>query len=523
MDYEKKYKEALKRARIWQNHLYDTNDKDYANELNYIFPELAESGDEKIRKQILSFLKEFEYDHYRNLDFSAWIAWLEKQGEKDVRQKFLEDLLVADDIYQMSMNEAMVEEARTKVINALSELEISKLLGIEKQGDKDSQVKLPTFTFDDILALQCCMETAKKVQNDKDLYEKLNDLHGRIYDAYYLEKQGEQNPYSGVSFKYNSHTWGMCARDGGVEILVDGEIKERVFLDNKPQDKYAQEATKEEKVDNQNCVKSVYNDEPKFKAGDWIVFTNGNVERIISVGTHGYTFDDGDYLLHDECDKIAHLWSIQDAKDGDVLVSRSPFIYGKQCPYGGLNWCNNKFIKASNFIFTDSPVHPATKEQRDFLFQKMKEAGYTFDFEKKELKKLGQSEVTKISDQEEIAEIPFGAKDSELQEATYFIPKGFHAKIDDDKVVIKKGEKPAAWSEEDERNMQNIDSVLFYDKTLPEDTCVKLRNFLKTLKERIGWKPSEEQISSLRSVVNSLPHEQVLFTLYNDLRKLKGE
>lgn len=48
-------------------------------------------------------------------------------------------------------------------------------------------------------------------------------------------------------------------------------------------------------------------------------------------------------------------------------------------------------------------------------------------------------------------EIPFGAKDSELQEETYFIPKGFHAKIDDDKVVIKKGEKPAAWSEEDER------------------------------------------------------------------------
>lgn len=44
----------------------------------------------------------------------------------------------------------------------------------------------------------------------------------------------------------------------------------------------------------------------------------------------------------------------------------------------------------------------------------------------------------------------------------------------------------SAWSEEDERNMQNIDTVLFYDKTLPEDTCVKLRNFLKTLKQRIG-------------------------------------
>lgn len=28
-------------------------------------------------------------------------------------------------------------------------------------------------------------------------------------------------------------------------------------------------------------------------------------------------------------------------------------------------------------------------------------------------------------DYKEIVEIPFGAKDSELQKATYFIPKGF--------------------------------------------------------------------------------------------------
>ena len=68
----------------------------------------------------------------------------------------------------------------------------------------------------------------------------------------WLEKQCEPNPYSGVSFKYNGHTWGMCGRDNGVEILVDGEIKERIFLDNKPQGKSALEAINEEKVDNTN-------------------------------------------------------------------------------------------------------------------------------------------------------------------------------------------------------------------------------------------------------------------------------
>ena len=41
---------------------------------------------------------------------------------------------------------------------------------------------------------------------------------------------------------------------------------------------------------------------------------------------------------------------------------------------------------------------------------------------------------------EDETEIPFDANDSELTEVTYYIPKGFHAEIDDDKVVIKIGE-----------------------------------------------------------------------------------
>lgn len=41
----------------------------------------------------------------------------------------------------------------------------------------------------------------------------------------WLEKQGEQaNPYSGISFEYNDHTWGMCARDGGVDICLDKQL-----------------------------------------------------------------------------------------------------------------------------------------------------------------------------------------------------------------------------------------------------------------------------------------------------------
>ena len=63
-----------------------------------------------------------------------------------------------------------------------------------------------------------------------------------------IKKQCKPNPYSCVSFKYIGHTWDMCGRDNRVEIFVDGEIKVRIFLDNKPKGKSALEAIKEEKL-----------------------------------------------------------------------------------------------------------------------------------------------------------------------------------------------------------------------------------------------------------------------------------
>ena len=82
----------------------------------------------------------------------------------------------------------------------------------------------------------------------------------------WLEKQGEQkpNPYSGTSFEYNGHTWGMCARDGGAEVSMDGNLKAFISSDASfiypdiPQPnlalKSALEEFKEEKVDNANKV-----------------------------------------------------------------------------------------------------------------------------------------------------------------------------------------------------------------------------------------------------------------------------
>ena len=75
MDYEKAYKEALERARQFSEHPLQ---EDSANIVEYIFPELKESEDERIRKEIIEFL--IHTNKYgSNEKCEVWLAWLEKQ------------------------------------------------------------------------------------------------------------------------------------------------------------------------------------------------------------------------------------------------------------------------------------------------------------------------------------------------------------------------------------------------------------------------------------------------------------
>ena len=73
MDYEKKYKEALERAKQFSEKPYLEDSKGI---VGYIFPELAESEDERIRKSLIDMLKNDEKCYLKE------IAWLEKQGEQ---------------------------------------------------------------------------------------------------------------------------------------------------------------------------------------------------------------------------------------------------------------------------------------------------------------------------------------------------------------------------------------------------------------------------------------------------------
>lgn len=80
MNYEKAYKQALERAKKeWSNNL-DNAYKNYRERLEIIFPELAETEDERIKKCIIDTLK--GYHHLIStggVTKEQMIAWLEKQ------------------------------------------------------------------------------------------------------------------------------------------------------------------------------------------------------------------------------------------------------------------------------------------------------------------------------------------------------------------------------------------------------------------------------------------------------------
>ena len=77
--YEKKYKEALERAKGIHSFSSDIAE---IKRMEQIFPELREREDERIRKAQLDYWRSVGGKEWHGVPVQEVIAWLEKQGEK---------------------------------------------------------------------------------------------------------------------------------------------------------------------------------------------------------------------------------------------------------------------------------------------------------------------------------------------------------------------------------------------------------------------------------------------------------
>lgn len=238
----------------------------------------------------------------------------------------------------------------------------------------------------------------------------------------WLEKQGKTNIQNNNPFKIESDKFYFCIKDyfaGGCYRSKKGDVvlaqngmnmmglspkeaseyfipinpfKEHVVVDWFEKQR---EKPQEETVDNANKIR------PKFDIGDWITCPAFIPEPHL---LHVIDIKDGLYELEDiygtkkrstigHVESIYYHWTIKDAKEGDVLYYKDfdcvrTFIH----KFGKYYYCclvNDVYIPNSDYfvVLNDrlSYIRPATKEQRDYLFARMKKEGYRWDEDKKEV------------------------------------------------------------------------------------------------------------------------------------------
>ena len=204
----------------------------------------------------------------------------------------------------------------------------------------------------------------------------------RVNTSYYVALSGDTNS----TFRINNKGEGALNGYDKTVCFATEEEKQKLFQAIKDNGyKWNAETKTLEKL-----VK------PRFEVGDWIITPKNKVLQITSIEGTSYRFNNESYYWEIcYCDEQCRFWTIQDAKDGDVLTTSSgAFIYngnngGGSCPgcYCGINTLG-RFKTGSETHWTGKAVFPATKEQRNDLMKAMNDAGYEWDAEKKELKKL---------------------------------------------------------------------------------------------------------------------------------------
>ena len=201
-------------------------------------------------------------------------------------------------------------------------------------------------------------------------------------------------------------------------------------------------------------------DEPRLKVeeGKWYVcisqFCNCIEGRVYKATSDNRIIDDfgTEYDMHNDAYKYFRPWSIKDAKDGDILrlgdviAIFKKYIGQEEC-ICYCSFCDNCYCSSCVNVGFEIPIEngvdnvygctnttPATKEQRDLLFQKMEESGHEWDADKKELVEQMTDEEHKQYILEHQDETIY---DMSFEEAQDFISKrGFDIPWNDGDVMV---------------------------------------------------------------------------------------
>jgi len=632
----KAYDEAIEKIKYVMEHgVQPVLNKE---DLREIFPEIQESEDDGIRKEIISALK---WANHKGV-YDKHIAWLEKQGGNLIKNGYTDnkDFIKYADKYSHEIWHKLMDNFKNIKdynigCNDVSDIVLNAIIDtcnwLEKKGEKPQGKTALEAVKEKKIDNQNCVKSDDKVEEHliptkgiyytciKDYYSSDNThlcVKGNVYKSSFNGYIDDESHF-GLSWtnscaeKYFEPTqdedWIVCEHDNvigkpvqykefkkkvnqkfienlkaegitpklrlwTIEDAKDGDILASIY--NKPfiyngnhnsthvgaycgistENRFnvatekcrwtanvnIRPATKEQSdalltkmreagYEWDAEKKELKKVEPKFKVGQWIVFK----DKYYKVNYNGCGYELVDQnglstsLEYGTIDKNAGLWDItKDAKDGDVIFYSSGWTCIFKCIHG-IWYSSYCFITADGEFHTGYEEHsvdaklngnanPATKEQRDTLMKAIADAGYTFDFEKKELKKIEQKKdiYNKLTD--------FESSLKHIMEEAIECGDTHNLKADAD-MLLRLVQKPA-WSEEDESILQGIwDEILANKHDAKEyewKTYDKFLDWLKSLKDRVQpqlkqeWSEEDErmmlsieQVMNCASLLNIVPQK----------------
>lgn len=375
-------KEAME---VVKNHMPHSSFKILHEALETLIPELKgteEERDERIREEIIQYIKDLNKTGNLESKYSIdWIAWLETQDRQMVARGERKNLALSLMDYLdnnrvegcMDLSSMECEDLENAVVNSdWGKVYRYMRKKLEKQDKQNSNYYI---------------HITQKIID----YIKANFTH-----IEFIPKPGDVwKIYPGYRSVVLKNDKGDLIYNLPLHVVDLDSITPDPSSDWKPADKV----------------------EPKFIVGDWVVqrdlsdfYSGDKFAQITNIDDEGnYWLDCGTWITGREI----RLWTIHDAKDGDVLVSpyqrgiedkEDIFIFKCIGNRGYIDNCIEYYCnvdegefhvnKTSYMGTTSFPLYPATEKQRDLLFAKMKKAGYKWDDEKKQILRIDNSRNT---------------------------------------------------------------------------------------------------------------------------------
>jgi len=493
-----------------------------------LIPELKkESEDERIRKEIISAVNIYCSEYSRGAKVrEGMLAWLEKQGSEPNWCHHKVDLSDCSEEYRKAYYD-----------------------GWNNCNMQHSQCKSE---LDDVL--KCLINGMKfYYEANKDATwgtDKWSMPVTHIIEV--LEKQGEQKPIvpkfkvgDWIRYKTNPNDVERvdCISNDHYILDIKGKCNTVLFtcqdlwelVEQKPTEVRTTGYWHVEDVEQKPADKV----NPKFKVGDFIA-NDYCFGKVVALTNDAYLLDTEQGIPF-SCEHNAHLWTIQDAKDGDMLswddskcIAIFKNIYDEDSfnSYGFVGGCTGTFESRMSYHDIEG-AHPATKEQRDTLMKAMADAGYIWDSKNKRLLSLKaglsytQNPVWSEEDERNLQGII-----DEIEANKNHAPDYDVATYDRFLSCLKslkdrvQPQPKQEWSEEDEQYLEDTLNLLEGHRS--KNTYGDVVEWLKELKERYAWKPSSEQMRvldlAIRCGINrGTTEETTLVSLFNDLKKLREE